>query len=134
MAQQQWGIYNSGSTSNYAVEEDMDQDDDTPVLSQGSTISDVSVADAPNGQSHKRRFFEDEDEVLDFNMDRGMGARPLGERPLAVPKRKRWTGKVPDNVRIVGQENAFAVRGEDVDFEDADFLDYGLVGEVEMGG
>ncbi|CZR58643.1 uncharacterized protein PAC_08535 [Phialocephala subalpina] len=131
MAQQQWGIYSSSSTSNYAVEEDM-EDGDMPVLSQGSTVSDVSVVEIPNG--HKRRFFEDEDEVLDFNMDRGMGARPLAERPLAVPRRKRWTGKVPDNVRVVGQENAFGVTREDVDFEDADFLDYGLVGEVEMSG
>lgn len=111
----------------------MDQDDDMPVLSQGSTNSDVSVVEMPSG--HKRRFFEEEEEVLDFNMDRGVGnARPLGERPLAVPRRKRWTGKVPDGVRIVGQENSFGAVEGDIDFEDADFLDYGLVGEVEMSG
>ncbi|KAE8449045.1 hypothetical protein EG329_008633 [Mollisiaceae sp. DMI_Dod_QoI] len=129
MAQQQWGIYNSGSAS--AVEEDSDHD--MPFLSsQGSTISDVSV-DTPNG--HKRRFFEGEDEVLEDIA--GSGGRALGERVLAVPRRKKWTGKVPDPVRIVGQENlGFSVRdvGEDVDFEEAEFLDYGLVGEVEMSG
>jgi len=128
MAQQQWGIYNSSSTS--AVEEDMD-DEDMPFLSsQGSTVSDVSVVDTPNG--HKRRFSEDEEEVENGI---GGGGRALGERVLAVPRRKRWTGKVPDVVRIVGQENLGFAGGQDVDFEEAPFLDYGLVGEnVEMSG
>lgn len=106
-------------------------DEDMPFLSsQGSTVSDVSVVDTPNG--HKRRFSEDEEEVENGI---GGGGRALGERVLAVPRRKRWTGKVPDVVRIVGQENLGFAGGQDVDFEEAPFLDYGLVGEnVEMSG
>ncbi|KUJ13780.1 uncharacterized protein LY89DRAFT_687143 [Mollisia scopiformis] len=120
MAQQQWGIYNSGSV---AVE-----DEEMPFLSsQGSTISDVSVDASRNG-GQKRRFFEDEE----GEVENGIGGSVLGERVLAVPRRKKWNGKVPDGVKIVGQENAGF--GQDMDFEDADFLDYGLVGEVEMSG
>jgi len=127
MTQQPWEIYNSGSGS---TADDM-CDEDMPFLSsQGSTVSDVSIV-TPNG-GQKRRFFEDEDEVI----ENGTGGRALGERVLAVPKRKKWSStKAPDTVAIFGQENLGFSTGQDVDFEDADFLDYALItDDLEMSG
>ena len=125
MAQQQWGIYNGGR--GYGEEEDADDEDDTPVLSQGSTVSNSSTASfAGVGGSNKRRYdLEDEGE----DEDEGKTVLGLGGRAIAVPRRmKKAMEKV---VRVVGQENV-----GDVDFEDAEFLDYGLVdgGDEEMGG
>lgn len=122
-------------------------EDEVPFLSsQGSTISSSSVDDAITPGGNKRRFFEDEEGHMSnshVNFGFGSGSSvPVGERVLAVPKRKKWSGKVPvrtsGQVRIFGQEN-FNLGGSevgraDVDFEDAEFLDYGLAGEVEMSG
>ncbi len=131
MAQQQWGIWNP-TASNQAhdgsiyVEEEMEEDEEAPFLSsQGSTISTASVS-TPT-RENKRRFFEEDDE--DENEKKSFTNRELGERVLAVPRRKKLVGKGAAG----GQENLSFV-GRDVDFEDAEFLDYGLVGEVEMSG
>ena len=127
MAQQQWGIYHGGRI--HGEEEDADGEDDTPVLSQGSTVSNTSTASfAGVGGSTKRRY-DLEDEGEDENEDEGKTVFALGGRVIAVPRRmKKAMEKV---VRVVGQENV-----GDVDFEDAEFLDYGLVdgGDEEMGG
>jgi hypothetical protein len=130
MAQQQWGIWNPNA-SNQAydgsiyVEEEM-EDDEVPFLSsQASTISTASVS-TPT-RENKRRFHEDDEE--DEDEKKSFTNRGLGERVLAVPRRKKLVGKGAAG----GQEN-FTFVGRDADFEDAEFLDYGLVGEVEMSG
>ena len=147
MAQQQWGIYSpnqnrngnvSGGWDPYAAEEAFADSEDgmeeemPPWSSQGS-VSTVSSVDGmpvtPSG-GNKRRYFEDEGEEVVFSAGLGNGAA-LGERILAVPRRKKWVGAT--KLGGAGQENVGIV-GEDVDFEDAEFLDYGLIKEVEMGG
>lgn len=139
MSQQQWGIYSphhSNTKDPYESEEgfadgedgEMDDEGGLPWLSsQGSTISSSSV-DLSTPVGNKRRFFEDGEEAGEEGVGDGVG-RALGERVLAVPRRKKWVGKAAAR----GQENVGIV-GEDVDFEEADFLDYGLAEEVQMGG
>jgi hypothetical protein len=123
LAQQQslWEVFDPETDS--AIVEDDEEDDGVPALSQGSTNSDISVASSGIG---KRRFdFDDEDEML--------GEREVvsvsGRRIIAVPRRKGAV-KLSGAVEVVGQENMDA----DVDFGEADFLDYGLIDEVEMAG
>ena len=115
--QQQWGIYNGTKPE----DEYADDEDDTPVLSQGSTVSNASTASL--GGTNKRRYdLDDDDEEEDVTVP------GLTGRPIAVPRRiKKSVAKV---VRVVGQENL-----GDVDFEDAEFLDYALLGggDEEMG-
>jgi hypothetical protein len=125
MAQQQWGIYNSVGNGSLGQEEDADDgdEDEMPMLSQGSTVSNASTASF--GGPNKRRFDLEDDKEHEEEV-KVLG---LGERAIAVPRRmKKSVQKV---VRVVGQENL-----GDVDFEDAEFLDYGLVGggDEEMGG
>ncbi|KAL2065561.1 hypothetical protein VTL71DRAFT_3231 [Oculimacula yallundae] len=148
MAAQQWGIYNPNGGE---MDEDLSEEDEVPFLSsQGSTISSSSLDDKYTPGGNKRRFFDDED--VNFNLDSNassnfnsngfMNFSPnLGERVLAVPRRKNTAGKAPartaGQVRIFGQENFNVGRsgnGNGEDFEDAEFLDYGLAGEVEMSG
>ncbi|KAH7333266.1 ribonucleotide reductase inhibitor-domain-containing protein [Rhexocercosporidium sp. MPI-PUGE-AT-0058] len=150
MAGQQWGIYNPSGAGGDMDEDTSSSDDEVPFLSsQGSTISSSSVEGVSPPGGNKRRFFEDEESTSNSAMNFGFGfnSNPnsaLGDRVLAVPRRKKWSGKVPvhtvGQVRIFGQEN-FNMGGsgvgggkEDVDFGDAEFLDYGLAGEVEMSG
>lgn len=121
LAQQEWGIYDGGLDT-AVVKEDDDYEDDTPVLSQGSTVSNASTASG--GALNKRRFvLEDGDE------DEDKAVFGLGGRAIAVPR--RMNKGLEKGIRVVGQENA-----RDFDFEDAEFLDYGLVGggDEEMGG
>ena len=90
---------------------------DVPAWSQGSTVSNASTMSVG---ANKRRF-EDEEVQEDVR------ALVVAGRAIAVPRRvKRGGEKI---VGVVGQENLG-------DFEDAEFLDYGLVGEgdEEMGG
>lgn len=110
-------------------EEGGEEEDDVPVLSsQGSTISDVSVASS--FRANKRRFEgedegEDEDEV-GVVVER-QGAFPtigLPGRAIAVPRRKKG-GEKAFGVGIVAQENS-------MDFEEADFLDYGTMRDMDM--
>jgi hypothetical protein len=140
MSQQQWGIYSPNhsngrdpyeSEEGFADGEDGEMEDEGgwPWLSsQGSTISSSSV-DLSTPVRNKRRFFEEEEEEAG---EEGIGDKvssTLGERVLAVPRRRKWVSKIAAG----GQENVGIV-GEDVDFEEAEFLDYGLAEEVEMGG
>jgi hypothetical protein len=131
MAQQQWGIYTQGENQDVMVEED--EDDYMPALSQESTISSESVSTL--GERKRRMDFDDEDEDEDEDQgeEQGEDARErvmlrLGERAIAVPRRKK--GGKAGGVAIMGQENV----GGDFDFGEADFLDYGLMGDSEMGG
>ncbi|EKD16459.1 ribonucleotide reductase inhibitor [Drepanopeziza brunnea f. sp. 'multigermtubi' MB_m1] len=130
MSSQQWGAYSPENET-----------EDVPLLtsSQGSVGSEDGEVSTPVG-GNKRRFLEEE-EADDGVVVMG-GISPLGilgeTRRLAVPRRKKtWSGngKLPAHagqVRIFGQENSgVGVAG---DFEDADFLDYELAGEVEMSG
>ena len=125
LAQQQWGIYQHAVGGDYGEGEDgedADDEDDTPVLSQGSTASNASTASLGGA---KRRFEVEGESEGDGEED--VKVRGLGGRAIAVPRRMKNGQKA---VRVMGQENF-----GDVDFEDADFLDYGLVGRDEvMGG
>ena len=121
MAQQHRGIDDYEGRA-YEESADVDDEDDVPVLSQGSTVSNASSASA--GGANKRRFeLDEESEEEDVQI---LG---LGGRAIAVPRRIRRGAEKA--ARVVGQENL-----GDVDFEDAEFLDYGLVGggDEEMGG
>jgi hypothetical protein len=148
MAQQQWGIYSpnhnrdgngSGGRDPYAAEEafadgEDGMEDEMPPWSSQGTVSTVSSVEGgmpvTPGGGNKRRYFEDEGEEVVFGGGLG-NESALGERVLAVPRRKKWV----DSAKLggAGQENVGIV-GEDVDFEEAGFLDYGLIKEVEMGG
>lgn len=92
-------------------------EDDVPVLSQGSVVS------TPNG--NKRRC-EWDDSGDDEEMEVKTSVPYLfGDRPIAVPRRRTNQGK----------RDVTRVFGEDMDFGEAEFLDFGLKGvEVEMGG
>ncbi|KAH8589631.1 ribonucleotide reductase inhibitor-domain-containing protein [Bisporella sp. PMI_857] len=124
LQQQAWGIYAP------LEEEEVDEDEDCPPLSQGSTISNVSAASTAGAK--RRRMSFDEDTGL--GRSEILGDRPLvcglGGRAMAIPRRKRTDGKKVDSA-VVGQENM----DESMDFGEADFLDYELIdGEIEMGG
>lgn len=113
MAQQAWdgdeGIYS---------DKEMEDEEEVPALSsQGSTISSFSTGTSVR---EKRRFLEAEEDVMV-----SFGDRSVGERVLAVPRRRGGKGTAK------GEQNIVVVEG---DFQEADFLDYGLVGEVEMSG
>jgi hypothetical protein len=126
MAQQQWGIYNT-SSMNKRVELEEDEEN-VPALSQGSTVSNFSVQ-SHLGERKRRGDFDDDEEVeeqVEVARER-VNILGLGERIMAVPRRKRGGVK---NLEVVGQENVDA----DVDFEEAEFLDYRLIEDSEMGG
>ena len=125
-AQQAWGIYSpthERSWSRYDCHSvDMVPDeDDVPVLSQGGS---VSVAGTPNGNKRRCEWDDsgDDDEMdVEVKMNVSLG---FMNRPMAVPRRRTQQGN--------GQREVTRVFGED--FEEAEFLDLGLQGEVEMGG
>ena len=134
MAQQAWGVYNPSPHAQEFEESQVlveDDDDDCPALSQGSTISSSSI-DTPVenypifGQlnpGNKRRFSEEDEEVM-------MHHPGFGDRIIAKPRRKRndSNGKFG-----TGHISAFGLGQENKgDFEEAEFLDYGLAREVEM--
>lgn len=100
-----------------------EDEDDVPALSQGSTNSDVSVESKGVG---KRRFSLDEE---DESIAGRHFAALSGGRIIAVPKRK-GAAKLNGSIGFVGQENADA----DMDFGEAEFLDYDLIDEGETAG
>jgi len=103
-------------------DEDLETDEDVPFLSsQGSTISDVSVQSVVGTVGNKRTWEEEDNNT--FILPEKMG---FGQRPMAIPRRMKNKEKI--SVEILGQENT------DMDFGEAEFLDYELVGEIEMGG
>jgi hypothetical protein len=119
--------------------EEEEEEDDGGVPSLTSSQESASTEGPRTPMGNKRRFCEvDVGDEVGVGDGQGMRLAGLGERVLAVPRRRKWAGVVGKGQ---GQENvgvgtAVGVVGQDVDFEDADFLDYGLVmdGEVEMGG
>jgi Ribonucleotide reductase inhibitor len=151
MAQQQWGIYSPNHSGIVARERDgdpyageeafadgedgeMEESDEMlpPWSSQGS-MSTVSSSGGSITPCRNKRSFVEDDEDGGFVYGGSIGMdKVLGERVLAVPRRKKWvgSGKLEN---YSGQENVGIV-GDDVDFEEAEFLDYGLIKEVEMGG
>lgn len=120
-----WEVYDLETDTAVLADdhENEDEDEDVPPLSQGSTNSDVSVL--PRGVGKRRFNLDDEDEMAE---EREVAA-VSGGRIIAVPRRK-GPSKSNGVVHIVGQENLDA----DMDFGEADFLDYGLVDEVAMAG
>jgi hypothetical protein len=152
MAQQQWGIYSPNHIGNMARERDGDpyageeafadgEDGEVeepdemlpPWSSQGSVSTVSSSGEIMTLGGNKRSFVEDDGEEGEFVYGGAMGMdKVLGERVLAVPRRKKWVGSGKFG-NGGGQEN-IGIVGEDVDFEEAEFLDYGLIKEVEMGG
>ncbi|KAI9745279.1 MAG: hypothetical protein M1818_001559 [Claussenomyces sp. TS43310] len=127
------GILKVGGMAQQVVDDSVPEENDLPFLSsQGSTISDVSVASAPAG---KRRFddSDEEDEEVDVLQEAKIWqddevsprSRPrarlgLGDRRLAVPtSRKKPVGRKGMS-GAGGQENMVM----DIDFEEADFLDF----------
>jgi len=107
--------------------------DDVPALSQGSTISNTSIS-SPGGERKRRMDFDEEDREdasfeFSFSPRFTLGSGFMGDRVIAVPRQRKYKN-VKTNVGIFGQENM----DSDTDFEEADFLDYGMLGEVEMGG
>jgi hypothetical protein len=121
-------------------------EDDVPFLSQGSTVSDISLPESALEISHKRRFseeWEEEEEEeeeaqqqkpRDWDMQLSPKSRPMnygGNRVLAQPRSRRGVHAKhaePVSISRSGQEN-FGVAG---DFEEAHFLDYGVLDEDIM--
>ena len=136
MAQQQWGIYSPASPpigrerDPYFADGENEEMEDEEVPWLTSSQSTVSSSGGVTPGGNKRRFLEDEEGAYDVATSDVATSRKmaLGERVLAVP-RGRKLGKAVAG----GQENVGIV-GEDADFPEAEFLDYTLVDEVEMGG
>ncbi|THV53475.1 hypothetical protein BGAL_0049g00090 [Botrytis galanthina] len=99
--------------------------------SQESMLSNDSLGSYGGGNGAKRRFVDEEEGEQLFGQG-GDGERALmdvGDRRIAMPRsRKSEKGRGSDMMRFGGDENT------DVDFEEADFLDYDLADEVQMGG
>ncbi|OBT77755.1 hypothetical protein VF21_03833 [Pseudogymnoascus sp. 05NY08] len=113
-------------------DEVLDEDDVPGMSSQGSTLSAYSTT------THKRRLSassvgSDDEGAAQYSWP-DMGISPktqapqqgqawggAGNRAMALPRRMKKAGAVG------GQENG-------VDFEEAGFLDYAALGEVDMGG
>lgn len=155
MAVQGWDY----SIGNHQHREDEEEDPDVPredeipfLSSQGSTISCASVA--TTGAGYKRRF-DDEEEQVDGDqgelydiwrdnddiqlspktkpMDLTGVGLGFGRRAIAVPKsRQTGRGTVAKVAVIEGQENSHNV--VDIDFEEAEFLDYGIEHWDASGG
>lgn len=140
MKSQQWGIYSPKDYGSDSVmdEGDLEEDDWIPSLSQGSTISNLTgEVHTPGG--NKRRFLDEEEgEGFLFGEAFMQGGEGVGleERVLAVPRRKKWgsTGHGAVGRKGSEQEHSRVVSRREDDFQDAEFLDYGLVREVEMSG
>jgi len=114
------------------VQSGWEEDEDyVPVLSQGSTVSNDTVdCPATPVSDRKRRLDyeggEDEDSINVQDRVTILGAE-FGGRVMAVPRRKgKVVGMQKENLDIDG----------DIDFGEAEFLDFGFMGEkeVEMGG
>ena len=130
-SQQAWGVYSpthERTWSRYDCHSvDMVPDeDDVPVLSQGGTRSNESLAGTPSGNKRRCEWDDSGDEE---DNEFKMGAPfVFGDRPIAVPRRRA------NQVNV--KREATRVFGEDMDFGEAEFLDFGFKGgmEVEMGG
>ncbi|KAI9640336.1 hypothetical protein NHQ30_011078 [Ciborinia camelliae] len=100
--------------------------------SQESMMSNDSAGSYGGGNGTKRRFSDEEAENADIfgGGNEGGALMNAGDRRIAMPKtRKGEKGSGGGmSMGFGGDENS------DVDFGEADFLDYGLVEEVQMGG
>ncbi|KAF7956064.1 hypothetical protein EAE96_004985 [Botrytis aclada] len=119
--------------SGEAIEDDDEEDYEGRIWdsSQESMLSNDSTGSYGGGNGAKRRFVDEEEgeSVFGQGETEGRALMDVGERRIAVPRsRKGEKGRGNDMMRFGGDENA------DVDFEEADFLDYDLADEVQMGG
>lgn len=109
---------------------DDSMEEDVPALSQSSTISNNSVS-TPRGERKRTMDFDEEDREdaapFAFSFSPHMPSSNLTSgRVMAIPRGR----KAKANFTVIEQENV----DSDADFEDAEFLDYGLLGDSEMGG
>ncbi|KFY35117.1 hypothetical protein V494_06198 [Pseudogymnoascus sp. VKM F-4513 (FW-928)] len=109
-------------------DEVVDEDDVPGMSSQGSTLSAFSTT-ATNKRRLSASSASDDDEGAAQYSWADMGISPKSQawggaenRTMALPRRMKKAG---------GQENG---GGTGVDFEEAGFLDYQALGEVDMGG
>ncbi|KAL5353642.1 hypothetical protein ACLOAV_001680 [Pseudogymnoascus australis] len=120
-------------------DEVLDEDDVPGMSSQGSTLSAYSTT-----ATHKRRLSasssasDDDEGAAQYSWaDMGISPKPqapqpgqawggAGNRTMALPRRMKKAGA---GGAMGGQENGVA----GVDFEEAGFLDYAALGEVDMG-
>lgn len=122
------------SHSGEAIEDrDEDEYEETVWGSQESMMSNDSVGSYGGGHGAKRRFTDEEEDGEDIFGGNQNGERVLmdvRDRRIAVPRtRKNEKSSVGGmTTRLGGDENA------DFDFGEADFLDYSLAEEVQMGG
>ncbi|KAF7877272.1 hypothetical protein EAF04_000955 [Stromatinia cepivora] len=119
--------------SGEAIEEgdEEDYEDGLWDSSQESMMSNGSVGSYGGGSGAKRRFIDEEEERGNVFGERNDGRvlMDVGDRRIAMPKSRRSEkGGGSMTTRFGGDENA------DMDFGEADFLDYGSVEEVQMGG
>lgn len=121
-------------------DEVLDEDDVPGMSSQGSTLSAYSTT-----ATHKRRLSasssasEDDEGAAQYGWadmeispksqapQQGQAWGGVGNRTMALPRRMKKAGA---GGAMGGQENGVA----GVDFEEAGFLDYAALGEVDMGG
>jgi hypothetical protein len=141
MGSQQWGIHDEDKDGN--ANGDMDEDDVPFLSSQGSTISSSSFASPPAGNKRRCDFDAEEDEDGKSKGDRLADEVPmqvlggLGDRVLAVPRRRKYQGNGNGNGKSAmgGQENRFTFGlGAEMDFGEAEFLDYSLVTDMDVDG
>ncbi|RAL61844.1 hypothetical protein DID88_002907 [Monilinia fructigena] len=122
------------SDSGEAIEDgDEDEYEETFWGSQESMMSNDSVGSYGGGNGAKRRFTDEDEDCGDLfggNENEGRVLMNVGDRRIAVPRmRKSEKSSVGGmTTRFGGDENA------DFDFGEADFLDYSLAEEVQMGG
>lgn len=105
--------------------DDMTPDEeDVPVLSQGSMNSGGAT---PKKNKRRCEWDDSGDDAEDSAEENNVFRVPFlkEERPIAVPRGRKGEKTVPQN----------RVFGMDMDFGEAEFLDFGASGmEVEMGG
>lgn len=145
MATQAWGIYNPHAHGkDLEMDEDLEEEDECewhPVSSQDSAISmgydQYSGFGNQSAFNTNKRRFEDESLEIDNTSIHTFGFGH-NERRIAIPRRRTGGLGAPQKVPVHGGSFAFGQEnpgfGTPGDFEDADFLDYGLAEEVEMGG
>ncbi|ESZ94499.1 hypothetical protein SBOR_5112 [Sclerotinia borealis F-4128] len=123
------------SESGEAIEDEDEEEYEEAVLgnSQEGTMSNDSVGSYGGGNGAKRRFIDEEEEggnPFGEMENEGRVLMNMGDRRTAMPMSRRGYKSNGNNMTMGfgGDENA------DVDFGEADFLDYGLVEETHMGG
>lgn len=114
--------------------EDRDEEEYEEMVwgSQQSMMSNDSVGSYGRGNGAKRRFVDEEEGGGNIfgvdNSDRVL--MDVGHRRIAMPRTRKdeKSNRGGTTMRFGGDENA------DMDFGEADFLDYSLAEEFQMGG